>query len=850
MPTSLRDAIERLRPPGHVCCVYESQEEQFASVIPFIRIGLERGEKCVYVADDEQRLEPVRAALSGAGIQVDHAIRSGALIVTTHDWTYLRSSDFEPGKVDTFWREQMKEARRSGYTGLRIAGETGWVKRGAPGIDRWIEYESLVTKMLAEIGCLALCQYDRRRCSPELLLNVIRTHPLVVYRGMICDNFYFVPPEEFLVRDGPEREVKRLLHNVSERERTERELMLFRTLIDRSNDAIEVFEPQTLRILDINEKACLDLGYTRKELLSLTAFDIDPTLDQSSVARIRKELQKSGSVIRESVHRRKDGSTFPVEVNLKHVQLDQGYRVAVVRDITERNHAEQRLRKSESLLAQAEQLANLGSWELDLKTDTLVWSEQIYRMLNLSPQGVNEKADRFWQMVPLDDRERAQRENRSAIANRCPVEYELRCVLPDGRVRTIQARAVPSYDETGQPLRLVGMAQDITERKEAEEMLRKSESLLTQAEQLANLGSWEMDLRTGTLTWSKQMYRMLGLDPEKTFLSRDSFWQMVYPDDRERGQRDRNQAVAEHRPIDNILRCLHADGSLRIVHVCAVPVYDEAGVPLRLMGMSQDITEQKQAEEALRRLSQQLLRTRDAERRQMARELHETAGQSLAALKMMLGRLRDVLSEDDEAARDLVAASVQLAEDAVREVRVVSYLMHPPMLDEGGLGLALRWYARGFADRSGIQAEIEVADDFGRYPQEIETTIFRVVQEALTNVHRYSGSQTVTIRLAREEGQIRAEVRDEGSGLALPPPAPGRDVPPLGVGIAGMRERVMQLQGVFEIESVPGRGTTVRAILPIPHKDASSTAVREPPNELKTATEPQKSREKEKAADV
>src|SRR4029077_6824806 len=147
---------------------------------------------------------------------------------------------------------------------------------------------------------------------------------------------------------------------------------------------------------------------------------------------------------------------------------------------------------------------------------------------------------------------------------------------------------------------------------------------------LANLGSWEMDLRTGTLTWSKQMYRMLGLDPENTFLSRDSFWQMVYPHDRERAQHDRNQAVAEHRPLDNILRCLHADGSLRIVHVCAVPVYDEAGVPLRLMGMSQDITEQKQAEEALRRLSQQLLRTRDAERRQMARELHETAGADTA----------------------------------------------------------------------------------------------------------------------------------------------------------------------------------------------------------------------------
>jgi PAS domain S-box-containing protein len=835
MPTSLRDAIERLQPPGHLCSVYESQDEQLASVIPFMRTGLGRGEKCVYVADDDLRLEPVRVALKDAGIDVDHAIRSGALVVATHYRAYLGSSDFDHGRVATFWREQLEQARRSGYTGLRVAGEAGWVTRDIPGIDRWMEYESLVTKVLVESGCLALCQYDRRVCSPELLLNVIRTHPLVICSDMLCDNFYFVPPEDFLAHERAAREVERLLRNVSERERTARELKLFRALIDRSNDAIEVLEPQTLRFLDINEKACLDLGYSRKELLSLTVFDIDPTLDQSSLARLREELQKSGSVIREAIHRRKDGSTFPVEVNIKHVQLDQGYRVAVVRDITERTHAEHRMQKSESLLAQAEQLANLGSWELDLKTETLVWSEQIYRMLDLKPHGVSEKAERFWQMVLPDDREHAQRENLRAIAERRPVEYEVRCVLPDGRVRTIQARAVASCDETGQPLRLVGMAQDITERKEREEMLRKSEALLAQAEQLANLGSWEMDLKTGTLAWSEQMYRMLGLDPQKTFLSRDSFWQMVHPADRERGQRDRNLAVAEHRPLDNELRCLHADGSIRIVHVCAVPVYDAAGMPLRLIGMSQDITEQKQSEVDLRRLSQQLLRTRDAERRQMARELHETAGQSLAALKMMLGRLRDVLPEDDEAARDLVQASVQLAEDAVREVRVVSYLMHPPMLDEGGLGLALRWYARGFADRSGIQAVIDVADDFGRYPQEIETTIFRVVQEALTNVHRYSGSQTVTIRLAREEGQIRAEVRDQGSGLALPAPPPGREVPPLGVGIAGMRERVMQLHGVFEIESAPGRGTTVRAILPIPHKDKSFTALGEAPSELKIA---------------
>src|SRR6202023_1597885 len=130
----------------------------------------------------------------------------------------------EPSKTLSFWRAQREEALRSGYAGLRATGETDWVSGGAAGIERWMEYESLLTNTFAEIGCLALCQYDRRVCSPELILNVIRTHPLMVYGDRVCENFYFVPPEEFLVPDCAEREVDRLLHNVFERARTVHEL--------------------------------------------------------------------------------------------------------------------------------------------------------------------------------------------------------------------------------------------------------------------------------------------------------------------------------------------------------------------------------------------------------------------------------------------------------------------------------------------------------------------------------------------------------------------------------------------------------------------------------------------------
>jgi two-component system NarL family sensor kinase len=140
-------------------------------------------------------------------------------------------------------------------------------------------------------------------------------------------------------------------------------------------------------------------------------------------------------------------------------------------------------------------------------------------------------------------------------------------------------------------------------------------------------------------------------------------------------------------------------------------------------------------------------------------------------------------------------------------------LMHPPMLDEGGLAPALRWFAKGFTGRSGIQVNVEIPHHLHRYSQEIETTVFRIVQESLTNVHRYSGSRTATIFLTSKDSLLRLEITDQGCGLVIPAIAAGRDAF-AGVGIAGMRERVRQLQGEFQIESFPGRGTVVRALLP------------------------------------
>jgi two-component system, NarL family, sensor kinase len=218
----------------------------------------------------------------------------------------------------------------------------------------------------------------------------------------------------------------------------------------------------------------------------------------------------------------------------------------------------------------------------------------------------------------------------------------------------------------------------------------------------------------------------------------------------------------------------------------------------------------------LRHLSQQLLNVRDEEQRRVARDLHESVVQSMAAMKMLLGRVGDGTVQSSLRTGDLIQSAAELADETISQVRTISHLLHPPLLDEAGLYPALRWYARGFAERSGIATKVEMDEDFGRLPPDTELAIFRIVQEALTNVHKHSGSSDAIIRVRRDGTDAHVEVQDHGRGMAHPPIAIAPAEVRLGVGTAGMRERVMQLEGKFEIKSEPGKGTTVCAVLPLP----------------------------------
>jgi PAS domain S-box-containing protein len=220
-----------------------------------------------------------------------------------------------------------------------------------------------------------------------------------------------------------------------------------------------------------------------------------------------------------------------------------------------------------------------------------------------------------------------------------------------------------------------------------------------------------------------------------------------------------------------------------------------------------DLTVRKQQAEFASRLQNM----QDEERKRIARELHDSVGQLLAAVSMNIGIVLSQAHLLDSKAARAVSDNAVLVEQISSEIRTISHLLHPPLLDLAGLVSALRWYVDGFSERSKIKVDLEIPADFGRLPAEMEIAIFRIVQECLTNIHRHSGSTIASIRLRKDGHDVTVQIRDQGKGI---PEAKQRELTASGLGFGGMRERVRQLGGTLEIRS-DADGTVVSAILKV-----------------------------------
>jgi PAS domain S-box-containing protein len=393
---------------------------------------------------------------------------------------------------------------------------------------------------------------------------------------------------------------EKLLRTVREQERILQELTLFRTLLDQSNDAILVTDPETLCFLDVNEKAWAELGYSREELLSMTVFDIDTEI-VSMRTRVDQQLRQTGYAIVERVHRRKDGTTFPVELNLHRMRLDREYDVAISRDITARKQAELALRESEQRQRLALQIGKIGAFELELGSSRGTCTTEFAEIWGIPSGFVGDFGSFFsWELVHPLDRARIQESFAQLARSGEPGEAEFRLIRPDGMMLWVRGRGLVVADTAAGPLRVVGVIMDITDQKHTEEALRQSEERFRVALKHSPIAVFNQD-RDLRYTW---MYNSQTPFSDSEYLGKTSD-EIFDPEEIARGAEVRRRVLETGVAVRHEMQLTY-DGRKHYFDATIEPVFDSAGAVIGLTGASTDVTELRETTEALREAKKKL----------------------------------------------------------------------------------------------------------------------------------------------------------------------------------------------------------------------------------------------------
>ncbi len=413
-------------------------------------------------------------------------------------------------------------------------------------------------------------------------------------------------------------------------------------------------------------------------------------------------------------------------------------------------------------------------------------------------------------------------------------------VTKSGRRVNVSITISPVRDLRGKIVGASKIARDVTHLKEIEAAVRVNEERTRAA--FSQTYSFLAFLATDGTIAEANRAAMEGCGFASEEVIGRKFWEPWWeslPDESERLRRAVERAAAGEIVREECHYRMRGRSALLYADHTVSPVRDESGRVVMLVASGIDMTEQKalrdgleqrvqertraleQSNASLRELSARLLQTQDEERRRIARELHDSIGQLLAALSMNIATISVEKPKLSTVAQGCVEENQELVQRVSDEIRTLSYLLHPPLLDEIGLESALKDYVDGFGERSKIAVRLDMPADFGRFSREVEIALFRVVQECLTNIHRHSGSATAAIRISRDNGTIYLEVKDEGKGIAAERLEQLNTTGTLGVGFRGMRERLRQLGGSLEVRS-DGTGTTVAATLQNRHFNASA----------------------------
>jgi PAS domain S-box-containing protein len=473
-------------------------------------------------------------------------------------------------------------------------------------------------------------------------------------------------------------------------------------------------------------------------------------------------------------------------------------------DEQERERALEKLKQSERRLAEAQRVAHIGSWERDLFTNQVTWSDELYRLFDVQADEVDLSYQQFLnRLVPQDvDRIRAMVD--AAIRDRRGFSCDYRITHLDGSVHVLHDRGGIIWNEKGEPIRLVGTAQDVTELRHAEQELKRQKMILQTIFDHIPVMINFVDAAGRVQMVNRHWEHVLGWSLEEA-QARDLLSE-CYPDPEYRARV--MEYILHPPPGWTDFRTRVRDGRTLDTTWALIVLADGTRI-----GFGEDITERKQAEQAheryavgLQALSRRLVNVQEEERRHLARELHDEFGQVLATITLHLHAVRGLAGD---AARPQLDECAKLLQKAGEQVRSLALELRPTMLDTLGLEATLRWLAEQHQQRTGCQVQVVGHLSGAPLSPELAIACFRMVQEALTNVIRHAAARHVWIELSRSESVLELVVRDDGVGFDMIP-TQEQAVRRGSLGMLGMRERVEILGGILHVESKPGRGTRIR----------------------------------------
>lgn len=629
---------------------------------------------------------------------------------------------------------------------------------------------------------------------------------------------------------------------------------LLRDMVTHAPAGMVLLDGRELRVKWFNDdyRQIQNPQYHQTDLAGMRLHDFQPGVEESGVGDILRQVAR-GELRRFSEYEYphfERGPTYFNWINVPVPRADgEGFDILVmVIEVTDQVLARKRV---EALAEEARQRVE----ELDTIIESIADGVIVYgasgELLRMNESmrrllGYTGEAKKFAIQERMERLHFRDAEGRPMEYSDSPPVRALRGETVRGHVVTMHYgtprqttslySGAPLYDGGGRIIGAVITVADVTALRRTEEALRRSEAVLNRAQEIAHLGSWELDLQTNELTWSDEVYRIFGLEPQAFPGTYEAFLDHVHPDDREAVNEAYLGSVREGRDTYEIEhRVVRArTGEVRIVHERAEHVREADGRIIRSIGMVHDITERKQADEELHRhrtrleelveartgqlqqnqkrlraLASDLVHAEQRERQRIAGLLHDEVAQTLGALKMQLAVLRMKCPE----ASDELGSSIAMAEDAVKQTRGIMTELSPPVLQRFGLIKAVQWWGEVLHERHGLEVAVTAPEGSIGLDDVMQTALFQAIKELLQNVAKHSGTPQASVEITCGRDEVRVSVRDNGVGFH---PGAVTTTDRGSFGLFSIKERFTHLGGGMSVSSAPGEGTTVKLRLPAP----------------------------------